>query len=247
MSKLASLYKPSGLALETAQQVLETKNVHALNVAWGCTNMCTNCYIRYSKPGQIRYPKIEPHILVKKQLDNGLKTKGVFVSFNTDPLLQSNLLNTTKLIVLLREYNVTVAVLSKMGAIPIRGGIKHGMTLKSHEKYFQIKFEPKAMSFNNRLSILQLLHREGEFTWVSDEPHPCPAIHRQDDRAFWECINFVDFIIFGRWRYNKLAATKKACKYYADTVVKFKDFCKDYGIRYHIKDDTMKFIKKRGE
>lgn len=248
---LGELYKPKGLALETAQQVLEAKNIHSCNMAWGCTNMCRDCYIRYSKPGQIRYPKIEPHVLVKKQLDNGLKTKGVFISFNTDPLLQGNLLNATKLVVLLREYNVPVAVLSKMGAVPVRSinlnhkkcGIRHGMTLKSHEKYFQMKFEPKAMSINDRLRILRLLNSAGEKIWVSDEPHPCPAIYKQDDRAFWECINFVDFIIFGKWNYNHLAATEAARKYYADTIPKFIDFCKDYGIRYHIKEDTMKFIR----
>lgn len=248
------LYKPSGLALETAQQVFEAKNnIHSCNIAWGCTNCCKDCYIRYSEPGQIRYPKIEPHVLVKKQLDNGLKTKGVFISFNTDPLLQGNLMNTVKLVVLLKEYDIPVAILSKMGALPIRSngfwtkklGIRHGMTLKSHEKYFQIKFEPKAMPIDERLRILRLLHNEGEYTYVSDEPHPCPSIYKQNDRAFWECINFVDFIIFGMWNYNPLSRTEEARKYYKETVIKFKDFCKDYGIRYHIKEKTMEFIRNK--
>lgn len=249
---LGELYHPSGLALETAQQVFESKKVHAVNVAWGCTNCCKDCYIRYIKPGQIRYPKVEPCKLVEQQLKSGLKTKGVFISFETDPLLQqNNLLNTVKLIVLLREYDIPVAILSKMGAVPVRGidfwtkkpGIRHGMTLKSHEKYFQVKFEPKAMSIDDRLRILRLLHSAGEYTFVSDEPHPCPAIYKQDDREFWECFNFVDFIIFGMWNYNPLSRTEEARKYYADTVPKFKDFCKDYGIRYHIKEKTMEFIK----
>jgi len=46
------------------------------------------------------------------------------------------------------------------------------------------------------------------------------------------------------WNYNSLAKTEEAREYYADTIIKFKDFCKDYGIRYWIKNDTLKFITK---
>ena len=240
---LGQLYQPKGLAYETAKQVLEAENIHSCNVAWGCTNCCTDCYIRYIKPGEIRYPKVEPCKLVEHQLRSGFETDGVFISFETDPLLQQyNLLNTTNLVLLLRRHNIPVAVLSKMGVVPFPD-VRHGVTLKSHEEEFRKKFEPNALPINDRITALRIMNNSGNFTWVSDEPHPCPAIYKQDDREFWESINFVDFIIFGRWNYNPLSRTEKAHRYYADTVPMFIDFCKDYGIRYHVKETTMKFIK----
>jgi len=249
---LGEIYRPSGLALETAQQVFESENVHALNVAWGCTNRCTDCYIRYIKPGEIRFPKNDLCSLVKKQMDAGLKTDGVFISFNTDPLLQCNLLSTVKITCLLREKNIPVAILSKMGVVPVAGrtfygnerGIKHGMTVKSLDESFRKTHEPNALSISERIKTLRVAHAENEYTWISDEPHPCPAIHKQDDHAFWESINFVDFVIYGKWNYNALTSTPKSRDYYSENVPKFIDFCNDYGIRYHVKSDTMKFIKK---
>lgn len=268
---LGEIYEPTGLAFETAQQVFEADNIHALNVAWGCTNKCTDCFIRYSKPGMIRFPKEDTCSLVKKQLDNGLETDGVFISFNTDPLLQSNLLNTVKITCMLRERKIPVAILSKMGVVPVAGstqvhtennnglkldistnwdfiervhGIKHGMTIKSLDESFRKTHEPNAMSINERIKILRVAHNNDEYTWISDEPHPCPAIHKQNDQKFWESINFVDFIIFGKWNYNKKASTPESRDYYSETVPKFIDFCNDHGIRYHVKSETMDFIKK---
>ncbi|MCK4348906.1 MAG: radical SAM protein [Thermoplasmatales archaeon] len=238
---LGSLYVPSGLALETAQHVLEAENVHACNVAWGCTNKCTDCFIRYSKPGRIRFPKEDPCSLVKKQLDNGLETDGVFISFNTDPLLACNFTNTVQLVNLLQERKIPVAILSKMGAVDVPN-IRNGITIKSSDERFRKEFEPNASSIAHRLKVLKKLKDNGEYTWISDEPHPCPDIYKQDDYAFWESINFVDFIIFGKWNYNSLASTDKAQDYYKTVVPQFIDFCNGHGIRYHVKAETMKFI-----
>lgn len=240
---LGSLYTPSGLALETAQHVLEAENVHACNIAWGCTNMCRDCYIRYSKPGHIRFPKDEPHKMVEEQLNNGLKTDGVFISFETDPLLACNFTNTMQLVNLLRKKNIPIAILSKMGAVDIPN-IRNGITIKSSDERFRKEFEPNASSIDHRLKVLKKLKDNGEYTWVSDEPHPCPDIYKQDNYAFWESINFVDFIIFGMWNYNPLARTEEARRYYAETVPKFIDFCKEHGIRYHVKAKTMEFIEE---
>lgn len=259
MGKLGMLYRPSGLALETARAVFEAKNVHACNVAWGCTNRCKDCYIRYSKPGKIRFPKNEPAIMVGKQLDNGLKTDGVFISFETDPLLKCNYVNTIRLALVLKQKDIPVAILSKLDAVPIVGIsfhliknnlyekvflIRHGMTIKAIDESFRKKFESRAASIKNRIKQLRGLDNHGEYTWVSDEPHPCPDIYKQNDLAFWESISFVDFIIFGKWNYNPLSATERARQYYSEAVPQFIDFCKDHGIRYHVKAETMKFIKK---
>lgn len=238
---LGSLYAPSGLALETAQQVLEIKNPMACNIAWGCTNRCNGCYIRYSKPGYIRFPKDEPCKMIEAQLNKGLKTDGVFISFETDPLLACNFTNTVQLVNLLRKKNIPIAILSKMGAVDIPD-VKNGITIKSSDERFRKEFEPNASSIAHRIKVLRMLKNNGEYAWVSDEPHPCPDIYKQDDRAFWESISFVDFIIFGKWNYNSLASTDKARDYYKSAVTRFIDFCKDYGIRGHVKAETMKFI-----
>jgi len=249
---LGELYKPKGLALETASAVFQSENVHACNVAWGCTNCCKDCYIQYIKRGHIRYPKEKPGNLVEHQLKGGFKTDGVFISFNTDPLLQTNMINTVNLVMELRERCIPVAILSKMGHVPISSfnfwhkkiDIRHGMTIKSGDEKFRMKFEPNAKPINFRITELRDLHLDGEYTWVSDEPHPCPALYKQNDQKFWESINFVDFIIFGKWNYNKLASTPESRDYYSETVPKFIDFCNDHGIRYHVKSETMDFIKK---
>lgn len=241
--KLGMLYRPSGLALETAQVVLEAKNVHGCNVAWGCTNRCKDCYIRWSKPGQIRFPQESPHSMVEKQLDGGLKTGGVFISFETDPLLPHNRINTIELVDVLRQRNIPVAVLSKVGFVPL-SNIRHGMTIKSADEKFRIKFEPNTESIKTRINFLKFLHQEYDYTWVSDEPHPCPDIYKQNDLTFWKDISFVDFIIFGMWNYNPLARTEKARQYYSEAVPQFIDFCKEHGIRYHVKAETMNYIRK---
>ena len=60
---------------------------------------------------------------------------------------------------------------------------------------------------------------------------------------FWEDLGFVDFIILGKWNYDKRAKTEKARKEYAKIVPLFEEFCHEYGIHYHIKSDTRKFIQ----
>lgn len=239
---LGELYYPTGKARETASVVLRVEHPMAINIAWGCTNMCRDCYIRYIKHGHIRFPKNEPYKMVEHQLKSGLKTDGVFISFNTDPLLACNFTNTIQLVNLLRERNIPIAILSKMGAVCIPN-IRNGITIKSSDEGFRKEFEPNASSIAHRIKVLRTLKNIGEYVWVSDEPHPCPAIYKQDDHAFWENINFVDFIIFGIWNYNSLARTEEARRYYAETVPKFIDFCKDHGIRYHVKAKTMEFIE----
>jgi DNA repair photolyase len=70
---LGELYYPTGKALETAQQVLQVNHPIAVNVAWGCTNMCDYCYIPYIKKGCVRFPKQPVCKLVEKQLNNNIK------------------------------------------------------------------------------------------------------------------------------------------------------------------------------
>jgi len=237
---LGELYQPKGKALETAQAVLEVDEPWAVNVAWGCKNVCDYCYIQYIKKGDMRFPKEKTIGLVLKQLDKGLRPKGVFISFNTDPLLPENYAHTWSLISLLRAYDIRVAVLSKEGVLPLPDWeIRHGVTLVSLSNDFAKVYEPKAANPMKRLDGLKLASEDGGFTWASIEPYPSPVIFKQDLKTFLEHLSFVDFMIFGKLNYDKRANTPEAKEFYKEAAVEFVDFCKEYGIRYHVKSDTL--------
>ena len=235
---LGELYKPKGLARETAQAVLEVDEPWAVNVAWGCKNVCDYCYIQYIKKGDMRFPKEKPFNLVLKQLEKGLVPDGVFISFNTDPLLRENYAHTWALISLLRAYDIRVAVLSKEGVLPLTDWeIRHGVTLVSLSSDFAKVYEPNAVSPMKRLDGLKLASEEGAFTWVSIEPYPPPAVFKQELKTLLEQLAFVDFMILGKLNYDKRANTPEAKEFYKQAAVEFVDFCKAHGIRYHVKSD----------
>lgn len=257
---LGELYIPSGMALETAKAVLEVDNPHAVNVALGCTNECSYCYGplasrqgRKKYHGTIRYPKKEPFDLVRNQLAKGLDTDGVFVSFLTDPYLPTHRKETERLVNFLlnqQDYldkDLTVATLSKIGVSDYSGN-RNGMTIVSPYRGFSSMYEPNIPSPDERIKILekQCLD-QGHYCWVSMEPFPVEAIYSykmEDIFEFWEKLNFVDFIIIGKWNYDKRANTEEAALEYGTILMGFEQFCKNYGIRYHIKSGTRRFIEK---
>lgn len=82
---LGELYRPKGLALETAQAVLEIENPFALNPAWGCPNGCKYpCHNHLRTKGTVRFPERHPMNPVENQMLRGLHPDGVFMSFRTD-------------------------------------------------------------------------------------------------------------------------------------------------------------------
>lgn len=233
---LGELYYPKGKAKETASKVLDVKEPMACNIAYGCRN-CSYCYIPYIKKGQIRFPKDLPVNLVKKQLDNGLKPEGVFLSFTTDPFLKENENNANNMIGLLLENKIKVATLSKVGVPDFKHlrKTKTGMTIVSDDEKFRRKFEPNAISIKKRIRVLKSIHDMGGFTWVSLEPYPTPAIWKQNIEKILEKINFVDFIVFGKWNYSKLANDKS---FYRKITKKFEDYCNSQGIKYFVKIES---------
>lgn len=241
---LGELYYPKGKAKETASKVLDVKEPMACNTAYGCLNKCNYCFIRYIKKGQIRLPKDLPINLVKKQLENGLKPKGVFLSFTTDPFLKENANNTDNLIGLLLENKIKVATLSKVGVPKFEylRRTRTGMTIVSDNEEFRKKFEPNAITINIRIRALKTIHDMGGFTWVSLEPYPTPAIWKQDIEKVLDKINFVDFMVFGKFNYDHRASTPEAKIFYRDMVKIFEDYCKIYHIHYWVKSDTRQFI-----
>ena len=239
---LGELYQPKGLALETARAVLEVDNPWAVNVAWGCRLGCKYpCYNWFRTKGKMTFPK-EPVVdLVRKQLEKGLEPKpeGVFISFGTEPLLEENWVNTWHLVSLLREYNIKIAILSKVDVFPNPDqDIRQGMTIVSLSHTYDFQYEPGALSSEQRVRKLKEAHGYDHYTWVSVEPYPCPAIFKQDLKPLLEQLDFVNFMIFGKWNYDNRANTPEAKEFYKQAAEEFVGFCKAHGIRYHVKSDT---------
>lgn len=236
---LGQLYKPTGKALETAQQVLQVEDPYACNVAYGCPNTCSYCYVPYIEKGKVRYSKQTPLELVSKQLESGLKPEGVFLSFATDPFHEKIVIDTIELLSLLKINKIKTATLSKIEAIPWEG-IMSGMTIVSLDEKFRKKHEKKAKPIEKRINWLKHIKVKGKYpVWISMEPYPTPEIWNQDIIELLEQLKFVDFIIFGKWNYDKRGNNKD---FYKECVEKFTSFCSSNNIRYHIKSDTMKFI-----
>jgi len=250
MSKvLGELYKPKGLALETARAVLEVDEPYACNVAFGCLNECGYCYVPKVRHGarDFRLPKEPPVELVKKQ---DIEVEGVFLSFLTDPFLKQNRKNTEDLIrFLFDELDVIVATLSKIGTTKLRYGyIRQGMTIVSLDYDFWKRWEPNTTDPKARVELLRVAASCGGYTWLSMEPYPCSAIWKQKLEDLLEEIKFVDLIVFGKWNYDKRASTEQARGEYQHNVETLTDFCKSNNIRLHIKSDTLRFIQKgKGE
>jgi len=254
---LGELYKPKGLALETAKAVLEVEEPYACNVAWGCSNGCLYCYGpkagRQSREDwlKVRLPKKPPIDLVRHQLEDDYKFHafryrsdvGVFLSFLTEPFLPQIKNSTSDLIALLLAEKIKVATLSKLGN-PYQRGIRKGMTIVSLSQDFSSLWEPKALLPHNRINTLRFWkHEFDDYVWISMEPYPPSSIHKQNLTNLLNELNFVDLIVYGMWNYDARARTEEARREYAENIQTLIDFCKSNNIRLHIKSDTLRFVK----
>lgn len=243
---LGELYKPRGLALETARAVLEVTEPYACNVAFGCSNQCLYCYVpkltHQKRTDLVLYPKIPPVEMVRKQLEKmplNQRPKGVFISFCTDPYLPKNREATENLISLLLDEGIKVATLSKLDVSFYY--VRQGMTIVSLDLDFWQKFEPNTRTARSRIDALGHCARWHDYVWVSMEPYPPSAIHKQNIQHLLEELSFVDLIIFGMWNYDKRARTEEARREYAENIQSITDFCKSNNIRLHVKSDTRAF------
>jgi len=251
---LGQMYKPKGLAGETAQAVLETKDVCAVNVADGCSNNCLYCYNqkgfwRHGRdPATVRLPKESPTRLVAHQIDKllpNIENMGVFLSFLTDPYLPVVAAETRALIETLLCNHVRVATLSKIDVSWI-AQVRDGMTMVSADFDFWHMYEPNTISPIARIVKLTTAKDHGNFVWVSMEPYPPSEIYTQDFEALLHRLSFVDLIVFGKWNYDPRARTEQARAEYAKNVETLTEFGLKHGIRTYVKSDTLKFIAQRG-
>lgn len=245
---LGQLYQPKGLALETARAVLEVEKPHACNMAIGCSNDCGYCYgprfMHCSRESwrTPRKPVTRPMYLIQRQLQRPWRPQGVFLSFMTDPFIKENRLNTEGVIETLRNHIITTVATSSKSGISRYMHVRHGMTIVSTSAKFWRTWEPNTLPPKERI---RLLEKEAVYAWGSLEPYPVSAIWKQDINALLEQLKFLNLIVFGKWNYDARANTAAAAEEYAEYVAAVRDFCRAYGIRLHIKSDTLKFITGR--
>lgn len=231
---------------------------YTINHAVGCYHGCLfPCYAfqMAKRFGNVRgYDQwIEPS-LVSNALDileieiPKLKKdiKSVHLCFTTDPFMMNYpkvSQMSLKIINRLNKDDIKVTTLTK-GIIPnealnTKKYNEYGITLISLDEKFRKRFEPNTARYKERIKSLKKMHDAGFKTWVSIEPYPTPNIQRQNLLEILDSVSFVDYIVFGRWHYNKIVSEYKDCKKFyndcANTVIKY---CKKHNINFHIKKGT---------
>lgn len=231
---------------------------YTINHVLGCFHGCLfPCYAFNLKKrfGDIKSyqewlePKIVSNALeiLDKEIPKYKKDiKSVQLSFTTDPFMMkypevSEL--SLKIINRLNKDGIKVTTLTK-GIIPDEAletekYNEFGITLISLDEAFRKKYEPNAADYDDRIAALKKMHDNGFLTWVSIEPYPTPNMIQQDLITILDRISFVDYIVFGRWHYNKIISKYKENKDFynkcSDMVIKF---CQERNIKYHIKEGT---------
>ena len=174
------------------------------------------------------------------------KIQSVQLCFTTDPFMNGYPEVYEMSIVAIRKLNdvgIKCITLTK-GLLPIELAElslenEHGITLISLDEVYREQMEPGAVSYEDRLAALRVLHDAGCKTWVSIEPYPTPNMIEQDLHEILEAVSFTDRIIFGRTNYSKLANSYETHKhFYNECAAKVIAFCKERGIDFHIKEKT---------
>lgn len=242
---------------------------YCINHVEGCSHGCTfPCYAMMMKKrcGVIKdyqdwiKPKIVKNSL--ELLDKEIprlkdKIKEVHLCFTTDPFMykQKEVSDLTlKIIKRLNDDNIKCTVLTKgiysknlVDVEKYKEYNEYGITLVSLSKKFKDKYEPYTAPYKKRIESLKYLHDKGLKTWISMEPYPTPNL--SNDQNLAEVLNevkFVDKIIFGKLNYNVEVSNFQDNKtFYQECADQVIEFCKNKGIKYHIKYGTQKKDKKK--
>lgn len=243
---LGEPYIPRGLALETARAVLEVRCPMACNTAMGCNAHCKYCYgpdVFHKKDWRaVRYATKTPVNAIWKLLNKGSKPDGMFFSFTTDPFYGKSGTMAKEAIELCHVNDIRTASLTKLSEPKLPGNHRHGATVVSIDPMFWKQWEPRTLEPLLRIKQLEVQSRFDGYIWFSDEPIPPPKIFKQNTKSLFEEIKFADFIIAGKWNYNIESSTDIYKNYLYGYILEFRDFCKSYGIRWHVKSETLKFI-----
>lgn len=231
---------------------------YTINHVFGCAHGCMfPCYAfqMAKRFGNVKTYKewIKPKIvsnaldILDKEIPKLKKDiKTVQLSFTTDPFMVGYSEVSSLTIDIIRRLNkdkIKAVILTK-GKIPVKALSlakynSYGITLVSLDEKFRKKYEPHTAKYSDRINSLKAAHKAGFRTWVSIEPYPTPNIVKQDLLKLLQSISFVDYIVFGRWHYNRLVTEYKNYRSFYNECVKIvKSFCKERGIKFHIKIGT---------
>lgn len=233
-----------------------------INHVEGCAHGCKfPCYAfnmakrfgRVKTYGEWCKPKLVKNALTL--LDKEIPTyknqiKFVHLCFTTDPFMYkypevSEM--SLKIINKLNLHGIKCTILTK-GIYPLElRNIKkysknneYGITLVSLDNNFKNIFEPFSASYKGRINALRKLHEAGLKTWVSMEPYPTHNLVKQNLLGILKEISFVDNIIFGKLNYNVKSNGGENKDFYDECARVVENFCKDRGIKSHIKEGTKK-------
>lgn len=181
--------------------------------------------------------------------------KFVHLCFMTDPFMYrypevTNM--TLKIINKLNRNGIKCTILTK-GIYPkdlinkkkYSNKNEYGITLVSLDNQFKSIFEPFSAPYSGRIKSLKNLHKAGLKTWVSMEPYPTPNLTTGDPfeqlKNILEKISFVDNIIFGKLNYSVYSNNFPDNEpFYEECANIVEKFCREKGIRCHIKHGTKK-------
>ena len=228
---------------------------HVLGCFHGCMFPCY-AYQMAKRFGTVKTYKdwIEPKLvsnaieLLDKEIPKYKNDiKSVQLSFTTDPFMMSypEVKKLTIKIIKKLNQNKIKAVLLTKGIIPEEAletdkYNEYGITLVSLNEDFRRKFEPNTAAYRDRILALKKMHDNGFKTWVSIEPYPTPNVINQNLSDILKSVDFVDYIVFGRWHYNKVISSYKRYKeFYNKASEVVIDFCKNNNIKCHIKTGTI--------
>ena len=227
---------------------------HVLGCSHGCKYPCY-AFLMKKRFGEVKtydewiQPKLVSNTL--ELLDKEIpklkgKIKSVFLCFSTDPfpyvddyaeVTMMSLLAIQKL----NNAGIKCTVLTK-GLLPIEMSTmnEYGISLVSLNENFRKRYEPYTAPYRKRIAALKTMHEFNCKTWVSMEPYPTPNMVEQNLEEILSAVSFVDKIIFGRLNYSAEASGyPQHREFYNECAETVKNFCKERGIKCHIKKGTL--------
>lgn len=242
---MQTIYEPKGRAREYSPL--------ALNLYNGCTHGCKYCYVLKFNPTQHQNCIPRKGILeaLKKYLDKtiGDTIPQVLLSFTGDPYCEVEIQEglTRRVIQLLSDYQIPLAILSKGGTRLFRdadlfksyqGSLKIGMSLTCTTFALWKEWEPNSPTSDDRLYMLSALRKIGVKTFASFEPviNPAESLWLLDD-----CIRFkyVDEYKIGKMNHNPLEFQID----WRDFVTRAVLMLRKAKANFYIKEDLQKYAK----
>ena len=233
---MSLIYEPKGRAREYSPL--------ALNIYTGCDHGCKYCYGKLMWQGKNwTTPRLRDLKGLEREVERLDKDKQVLLCFMGDPYchLESENMQTRKVLELFLDYQVPTAILTKGGKRCLRDldlfldfeAVKVGASLTLIEEKDSLDWESNAALPGDRIETLRILHEQGIMTWVSLEPVIDPE---QTLDLIDRTHEFVDHYKVGKMNHHKLDINWK------DFGLQAIERLDKYGKDFYIKEDLAKYI-----